>query len=143
MPIVTHEDEIALARLDVELADIIKKLGKKIGNLSESEKALGNSYQDYCKILGEYTRKMRDISKQMEVLAREERSGIEDQEVTDFKTKIDTVDDQIKKLENYYSRLKDLAVHKEGLTRKMDEYAALVIENAKIRKKIVQIWPEN
>ncbi len=57
---------------------------------------------------------------------------------TDFKTKIDTVDDQIKKLENYYSRLKDLAVHKEGLTRKMDEYAALVIENAKIRKKIVQ-----
>lgn len=138
IPIVTHEDEVALAKLDVELADIIKKIGKKIGQLSSQERSLGDSYQDYSKLLAEYARKMRDISKQMEVLAREERSGIEAAEVDAFKKKIAAVDDQTKKIETYYDRMKDLAVHKESLTKKMDEYAALMVENAKIRKKIVE-----
>jgi len=124
--------------LDVELADVIKRIGRKIAQLSAKEKDLGNSYQEYSKILADYVHKMRDKSKQMEVLAREERSGIEDGEVADFKKKITATEEQMKKIENYYDRLKDLAVHKESITVKMDEYAGLIIENAKIRKKIVE-----
>jgi hypothetical protein len=139
MPIVTHEDEILLARLDVELAQIFSKLAKKISGLGNAEKSLGELYQDYTKELQLYVRKMRDKSKQMEILAREERSGVEKSDVNDFKKNILDVDEQIKMLEGYYDRMKDLAIQKKNLIKKMDDYSKLTVNNAKIRKAIVEL----
>ncbi len=139
MPIVTHEDEIELAKLDVEVAQIFTKLAHKIDSLGSQENKLGEMYQSYGKDLQLYLRKLRDKSKQMDVLAREEHSGVDSSEVTEVKKTIHDVDDQIKMIEGFYDRLKDLALQKKGLTKKMQEYSKLVVDNAKIRKKIVML----
>jgi hypothetical protein len=139
MPIVTHEDEIQLAKIDMEVASIFSKLAKKIETISGQEKKLGETYQSYTKDLSAYVRKMRDKSKQMEVLAREERSGVEDADVKEYKKRIQSVDDQIKMIEGYYDRMKDLAMQKKGMIKRMDEYNKLVGTNSRIRRRIVDL----
>jgi phage-related tail protein len=139
MPIITHEDEILLAKIDVEVSEMFKKIASKIDKISDAEKSLGEIYQDYTKDLQEYARKMRDKSKQMEILAREERSGVEKAEVDDYKKKIVDVEEQIKMIEGYYDRLKDLAGQKRSMTKRMEEYVKMVQVNAKIRREIVEL----
>ena len=111
MPIVTHEDEIELAKLDVEVAQIFTKLAHKIDSLGSQENKLGEMYQSYGKDLQLYLRKLRDKSKQMDVLAREEHSGVDSSEVTEVKKTIHDVDDQIKMIEGFYDRLKENSKH--------------------------------
>ena len=137
MPIVTHEDAIELAKLDVEVAHLFTKIAHKINSLGSQEKKLGEMYQSYGKDLQVYSRKLRDKSKQMDVLSREENSGVESEDVAECKKRIHDVDDQIKMIEGFYDRLKDLSLQKNGLTKKMLEHSKLVIHNAKIRKSIV------
>ncbi|TFH31122.1 MAG: hypothetical protein E4G98_00725 [Promethearchaeota archaeon] len=139
MPIVTHQDEYLLSKIDVELAHELSGLARGINQISSHEKKLGELYQNYTKELEKYVRKLRDKSKQMDVLAREDRSGINEAEVKEFKKRITTVDDQIKMLEGYYDRIKDLSLQKVTLTKRMDEYAKLMIIHAKNRKSIVDI----
>ncbi len=95
-------------------------IAKKIETIADAEKKMGELYQSYSKDLGAYVRRMRDKSKQMEVLAREERSGIEDVDVKEYKARIQSVDDQIKKIEGYYDRLKDLSLQKKGMIKIID-----------------------
>ena len=137
MPIVTHEDAIELSKLDVEVAHLFTKIAHKINSLGSQEKKLGEMYQSYGKDLQVYSRKLRDKSKQMDVLSREENSGVESEDVAECKKRIHDVDDQIKMIEGFYDRLKDLSLQKNGLTKKMLEHSKLVIHNAKIRKSIV------
>lgn len=139
MPIVTHEDEILLAKIDADLASSIKGLSKKIVGLADQEKKLADSYNDYSKALTEYGRKMRDKYKQMDTLAREERSGIQMNEVKEYKKRIDELDDQIKMIVGYYDAMKDLAIQKRNMITKMDEYADNIVATAKIRKDIIDI----
>ncbi len=139
MPIVTHEDAIELAKLDVEVAQLFTKLAHRINSLGSQEKKLGDMYQSYGKDLQEYQRKLRDKSKQMDVLSREDHSGVDSEDVAECKKKIQDVDDQIKSIEGFYDRLKDLSLQKKGLTKKMEEYSRLIIHNAKIRKRIVLV----
>jgi len=139
MPIVTHEDAIELAKLDVEVAHLFTKLAHKINNLASQEKKLGEMYQSYGKDLQEYQRKLRDKSKQMDVLSREDNSGVESEDVSECKKRIHDVNDQVKMIEGFYDRLKDLSLQKKGLTKKMVEHSKLVIHNAKIRKSIVML----
>ena len=139
MPIVTHEDAIELAKLDVEVAHLFIKIAHKINSLGSQEKKLGEMYQSYGKDLQVYLRKLRDKSKQMDVLSREDNSGVDSEDVSECKKRIHDVDDQIKMIEGFYDRLKDLALQKKGLTKKMEEYSKLVVINARIRKSIVLI----
>ena len=139
MPIVTHEDAIELAKLDVEVAHLFSKIAHKINSLGSQEKKLGEMYQSYSKDLEVYLRKLRDKSKQMDVLSREDNSGVDSEDVSECKKRIHDVDDQIKMIEGYCDRLKDLSLQKKGLTKKMEEYSRLVVHNARIRKSIVLI----
>ncbi|MHA1519709.1 MAG: hypothetical protein ACTSVZ_02510 [Promethearchaeota archaeon] len=139
MPIVTHQDEYLLSKIDVELAHILTGLSRGINQISSHEKKLGEMYQNYTKELGKYVRKMRDKSKQMDVLAREDRSGIEASDVKDYKKRITVVDDQIKMLEGYYDSIKDLSLQKGTMIKRMQEYSKLMVAHAKNRKVIVDI----
>lgn len=139
MPIVTYQDEFLLSKIDVELSHILSGLSRGIGQISGHEKKLGELYQNYTKNLGKYVRKMRDKSKQMEILAREDRSGIEAADVKEYKKRIAAVDDQIQMIEGYYDRIKDLSLQKVTLTKRMNEYAKLMVTHAKNRKVIVDI----
>ena len=139
MPIITHQDEILLAKIDSEVAHMFAKLGGTIDSISSGEKKVAGLYQNYTKDLQNYVRRLRDKSKQMEILAREERSGIEDGDVKEIKNRVRGVDDRIQMIEAYCDRVKDLTLQKSGLTKRMREYAKLVVSNAQIRKKIVNI----
>lgn len=139
MPIITHQDLIELAKIDVDVANHFAKIAKKIETIASAEKKMGELYQSYTKDLSAFVRKMRDKSKQMEVLAREENSGVDDAEVKAYKKRVTEVTDQIKALEGYYDRTKDLAMQKKGMIKRMEEYNKLVVNNAKIRKRIVEI----
>ncbi|MHA1777368.1 MAG: hypothetical protein DRO88_00345 [Promethearchaeia archaeon] len=139
MPIVTHQDEYLLSKIEVELANMINSLAREIDSIKNQEKKLGDMYQAYTKDLGKYIRKMRDKSKQMDVLAREDKSGISKTEVDAYKKQVQKVDDRIRMIEGYYDRLKDLALQKNNLTKRMKEYASLMVSHAKIRNNIVDI----
>lgn len=139
MPIVTHQDEYLLSKIETELAKLLNTLARDIDSIKSQEKKLGEMYQFYTKDLGKYIRKMRDKSKQMDVLAREDRSGITKAEVDAYKKQIQKVDDRIRMIEGYYDRLKDLALQKNNLIKRMSEYAKLMVSHAKIRDYIVDI----
>ncbi len=139
MPIITHQDLIELAKIDVEVASHFGKIAKKIETIASAEKKMGDLYQSYTKDLSIFVRKMRDKSKQMEVLAREENSGVDDADVKAYKKRVQDVEDQIKSIEGYYDRTKDLALQKRGMIKRMEEYNKLVVNNAKIRKRLVEL----
>ncbi|MCF2139105.1 MAG: hypothetical protein K9W44_03525 [Candidatus Lokiarchaeota archaeon] len=139
MPIVTHQDEYLLSKIDIELAGMLNYLARDIESIRNQEKKLGDMYQSYTKDLGKYIRKMRDKSKQMDVLAREDKSGITKADVDAYKKQIQKVDDRIRMIEGYYDRMKDLALQKNNLIKRMNEYAKLIVNHAKIRKTIVDI----
>ncbi len=115
------------------------RLAGKIESIAKAEKRMGEMYQSYSKDLMIYVRKMRDKSKQMETLAREGGSGVNESEVKDYKRRIQSVDDKIKMIEGYYDRMKDLSMQKIGMIKRMKEYNNLVVLNSRIRKKIVDI----
>ncbi len=139
MPIITYEDEKLLGRLDIEVARQYNTIASRIKQITKQEVKLGDSYQKYTKDLQDLTRKMRDKSKQMEILAREDRSGVSDTEVKAFKSQVASVDDRIKAIEIYSDRIKDLALQKQGIIDRLQEYTSMVVPFARLRQEIVDI----
>lgn len=139
MPIVTHEDEKILSNLEIEIAKMMTDISSKERSISQQEIKLADSYRDYCQFLGKFVRKLRDLGKQIEILSREERSGITKEDVEFNKSFVSAIDSTIEVKEKYYDKLKDLATQKKSLQDKRDEYAAILVETAKIRIKIVEV----
>ncbi|MHA1112478.1 MAG: hypothetical protein ACTSRE_15390 [Promethearchaeota archaeon] len=137
MPIVTHEDEKLLSNLEIEVAHMLKQMSSKEKSISHAEKKLADQYGDYTRFMGIFVRKLRDLSKQLEILSREDRSGITKEEVEDNKGYVRHLDSTIDLKEKYYDKLKDLAIQKKSLLEKRVEYANIMIEIARIRKKVV------
>lgn len=137
MPIVTHEDEKLLSNLEIEVAHMLKQMSSKEKSIAGTEKKLADQYGDYTRFMGIFVRKLRDLSKQLEILSREDRSGITKDEVEDNKQWVHHLDNAIDLKEKYYDKLKDLAIQKKSLLEKRVEYAAIMIEIARIRKKVV------
>ncbi len=138
-PIITHEDEKLLASLDVDIAKQFKSLSKNIKKIKKRERKLGEEYQDYTKELKAYVRIMKDKEKQLEILAREKSSGVSQEEIDEYKKRIQDETDKIKMIEGYYDRLKDLALAKETIISTMREYSDLLKDNSDIREEIVDL----
>lgn len=139
MPIITTEDEKQLANLEIDIADMMKDLSQKEKSIAAAEVNIADMYAKYIRFLGLYVRKLRDLSKQLEILSREERSGITTEEVSRNKNMVNHIDDVIEVKESYFDKLKDLAVQKKSLLVKRVEYADILINTAKLRKKMVDI----
>ncbi|TFG18926.1 MAG: hypothetical protein EU530_07740 [Promethearchaeota archaeon] len=137
MPIVTHEDEKLLSNLEIEVAHMLKQMSGKEKSISQAEKKLADQYGDYTRFMGIFVRKLRDLSKQLEILSREDRSGITKDEVEDNKGYVRHLDNAIDLKEKYCDKLKDLAIQKKSLLEKRVEYADIMIEIARIRKHVV------
>lgn len=139
MPIITTEDEKQLANLEIDIADMMKDLSQKEKSIAAAEVNIADMYAKYIRFLGLYVRKLRDLSKQLEILSREERSGITTEEVSRNKDMVNHIDDVIEVKESYFDKLKDLAVQKKSFLVKRVEYADILINTAKLRKKMVDI----
>jgi hypothetical protein len=139
LPIITTEDEKQLADLEIDIANMMKNLSQKEKLIAAAEVNIADMYSKYIRFLGLYVRKLRDLSKQLEILSREERSGITTEEVSRNKNMVNHIDDVIEVKESYFDKLKDLAVQKKSLLVKRVEYADILINTAKFRKKMVDI----
>jgi hypothetical protein len=137
-PIITHEDELELAKLEKELVSHFKKLAK-------AQSALINSQLKYADNLTKtnitrdmLNRTFRDVLKQMQTLAREHRSNIKDEEVNLYKDIIQKNDDYIKRNNIYLNAIKDLAVQKEYLVQKKEEFTEALSGLADKRSTVIK-----
>jgi hypothetical protein len=137
-PIITHEDELELAKLEKELVSQFKKLAK-------AQSALINSQLKYAENLTKtnitrdmLNRTFRDVLKQMQTLARERRSNIKDEEVNLYKEIIQKNDDYVKRNNLYLNAIKDLAVQKEYLVQKKEELIDALVEVADKRSIVIK-----
>jgi hypothetical protein len=137
-PIITHEDELELAKTEQELVKEIKKLAK-------TQSALVNSQKKYAENLTKATlaremmnRTYRDVLKQMQTLVREKRSNIKDEEVQLFDDIIHQNDKYIEANKSYIDSIKNLTLKKDYLIEKKEEFADALNEVAQRRSVIIK-----
>ncbi|MHA2390925.1 MAG: hypothetical protein ACXAEX_03060 [Promethearchaeota archaeon] len=137
-PIITHSDELELAKAEKELVSHFKKL-------SRAQSALISSQLKYAENISKATitremlnRTFRDTLKQMQTLAREHRSNIKDEEVKLYQEIIKQNDEYIKANNTYLNAIKDLAVQKEYLVAKKDEFIEALSDVASRRSIVIK-----
>ncbi|MCK4687442.1 MAG: hypothetical protein KAT66_04885 [Candidatus Lokiarchaeota archaeon] len=138
MPIITHEDELELAKMEKELVGQLKKL-------INAQSALISIQLKYAENItkANITREMlnrtfRDVLKQMQTLAREHRSNIKDEEVNLYKEIITQNDKYIEGNKRYLNAIKDLAVQKDYLVEKKKEFANALSDVANKRSIVIK-----
>jgi hypothetical protein len=137
-PIITHEDELILARSEKDLVAQFKKLAKAQKNLINSQMKYAESIANANNIREMLNRTFRDVLKQMQTLAREHRSNIKDEEVNLYKEIISKNDGYIKANNIYLNAIKDLAVQKEYLVQKKEEFVDSLAELANKRSIVIK-----
>ncbi|MFW9998926.1 MAG: hypothetical protein ACFE9Q_11460 [Candidatus Hodarchaeota archaeon] len=137
-PIITHEDELILAKTERDLVSQFKKLAKAQSALISSQKKYAENISKANNIREMLNRTFRDVLKQMQTLAREHRSNIKDEEVNLYKQIIQKNDDYIKANNKYMNAIKDLAVQKEYLVQKKEEFVDALSEVADRRSTVIK-----
>lgn len=137
-PIITHQDELELAKSEKELISHFKKLSK-------AQNGLINSQQKYAESISKanieremLNRSFRDVLKQMQVLAREHKSNIGDEEVKLYQEIIQQNDKYIKANNTYLNAIKDLAVQKEYFISKKEEFVDSLSDLANNRTAVIK-----
>ncbi len=137
-PIITHQDELELAKSEKELVSQFKKLAKAQSALIGSQKKYAENLTKANNVREMLNRTFRDVLKQMQTLAREHRSNIKDEEVNLYKEIIQKNDDYIKANNKYLNAIKDLAVQKEYLVQKKKEFVDALAEVADRRTAVIK-----
>ncbi|MFX1378477.1 MAG: hypothetical protein ACFFA4_05240 [Promethearchaeota archaeon] len=137
-PIITHEDELILAKAEKDLVSQFKKLAKAQKNLISSQLKYAENVTKANITREMLNRVFRDVLKQMQTLAREHRSNIKDEEVNLYKDIISKNDDYIKANNKYLNAIKDLAVQKEYLVQKKEEFVNALSELADKRTIVIK-----
>lgn len=137
-PIITHEDELELAKMEKELVSQFKKLGKAQNALIGSQKKYAENISKVNVTREMVNRTFRDVLKQMQTLVRERRSNIKDEEVKLFQEIIQKNDEYIKANNTYLNAIKDIAVKKEYLVEKKEEFVDALGEIANRRSAVIK-----
>ncbi|MFX1502744.1 MAG: hypothetical protein ACFFDH_17415 [Promethearchaeota archaeon] len=137
-PIITHEDELILAKTEKELVSQFKKLAKMQSALVDSQKKYAENLTRTNIFRDMLNRTFRDVLKQMETLAREHRSNIKDEEVKLYKEIIQKNDDFIKANNGYLNAIKDITIQKEYLVQKKIEFADALASVASRRSVVIR-----
>ncbi|MFW9950869.1 MAG: hypothetical protein ACFFKA_12185 [Candidatus Thorarchaeota archaeon] len=137
-PIITHEDELELGKMEKQLVSEIKKLVKFQQDLVDSQKKYADNIRKVNLARDMLNRTYRDVLKQMQTLVREKRSNIKDEEVNLFQDIIHKNDEYIKVNNSYLDAIKDLALKKEYFIEKKIEFAEALSEVANKRSIIIK-----
>ena len=137
-PIITHEDELELAKMEKDLASEIRKMAKSQDNLIDSQKKYADNLRKVNVARDLLNRTFRDVLKQMQTLVREKRSNIKDEEVNIYQDIIHKNDDYIKINNAYIDAIKDLALKKEYFITKKLEVADALGEVASKRSVVIK-----
>jgi len=137
-PIITHQDELELAKSEKELVAQFKKLSKAQSSLISAQMKYAENISKTNITREMLNRTFRDVLKQMQTLAREHRSNIKDEEVKLFQEIIKQNDEYIKGNNTYLNAIKDLAVQKEYLVAKKDEFVEALSDVANKRSIVIK-----
>ncbi len=137
-PIITHEDELELASIEKELASKIKKLAKSQNTLINSQKKYAENLAKTNLARQSLNRTYRDVLKQMEVLARESRSNIKDEEVKLFQEIIHKNDEYVEANDKYFNMIKDITIKKEYFVTKKNQLADAISDVASRRTVVIK-----
>ncbi len=86
---------------------------------------------------GALNRTLRDVFKQMKMLAREHKSNVKEKDVNILKELIRQSDQFIENTNKYIDAIKELALKKEYLAQKQNEFAEALENIAKERKAVI------
>ncbi|MFW9941630.1 MAG: hypothetical protein ACFFFT_11365 [Candidatus Thorarchaeota archaeon] len=137
-PIITHEDELELAKMEKELVSLFKKLSRAQSTLISSQQKYAENISKANITREMLNRTFRDVLKQMQTLAREHRSNIKDEEVKLYQEIIRENDEYVKGNNIYLNAIKDLAVQKEYLVAKKNEFVEALSELANKRSIVIK-----
>jgi len=137
-PIITHEDELELASIEKDLAKEIKKLAKSQSTLINSQKKYAENLAKTNLVRQSLNRTYRDVLKQMQVLARESKSNIKDEEVNLFQDIIHKNDEYIEANDKYFNALKDITLKKEYFITKKIQLADAINDVASRRAVVIK-----
>jgi hypothetical protein len=137
-PIITHEDELELAKMEKELVSQLSKLAKAQRTLISSQEKYADNISKANIARDMLNRTFRDVLKQMQTLAREHRSNIKDEEVKLYQEIIRQNDEYIKANTTYLNAIKDLAVQKEYLIEKKEEFVEALSNVADKRSTVIK-----
>ena len=137
-PIITHEDELELSKMEKELVAQFKKLAKAQTNLIGTQKKYAENITKANITREMLNRVFRDVLKQMQTLAREHRSNIKDEEVKLYQGIIRKNDEFIKANNKYLNAIKDLAVQKEYLVEKKGDFVDALADVANKRALVIK-----
>lgn len=138
MPIITHEDELDLARLENELVDKLEDHAKEQNKVIKAQMKLAEKLTDMNISRKSLNRTMRDVFKQMQMLAREHRSNVKEEDVNLMENLIRQNDKYIEANDKYLNALKDLAIRKDYLVEKKKEFAEALEEVAERREDVIK-----
>ncbi len=137
-PIITHEDELELAKMEKEVVSQIRKLAKAQNTLIDSQKKYAENLKKATLTREMLNRAFRDVLKHMQTLVREKRSNIKDEEVKLFQDIIHKNDGYIEVNNKYIDSIKDIAVKKDYLVEKKYEFASALSEVANKRSIVIK-----
>ncbi|MHA1915776.1 MAG: hypothetical protein ACW986_00585 [Promethearchaeota archaeon] len=137
-PIITHQDELELAKSERELVSQFKKLARAQSALISSQEKYAENISKATIIRDMLNRTFRDVLKQMQTLAREHKSNIQDEEVKLYQEIIQQNDKYIKANNTYLNAIKDLAVQKEYLIAKKEEFVDSLSDLANKRAAVIK-----
>lgn len=137
-PIITHEDELELASIEKTLANKIKKLAKSQSTLVNAQKKYAENIAKTNLVRQSLNRTFRDVLKQMQVLARESKSNIKDEEVNLFQEIIHKNDEYVEANDKYFNALKDITIKKEYFITKKIQLADAITDVASRRATVIK-----
>ncbi|MFX1496843.1 MAG: hypothetical protein ACFFBH_04910 [Promethearchaeota archaeon] len=137
-PIITHEDELELARTEKELVNQIKKLAKAQSDLINSQKKYAENLTKANLAREMLNRTFRDVIKQMQTLVREKKSNIQEEEIRLYQDIIHKNDEYIDTNNKYIDAIKNLALKKEYFIEKKNEFADALNELASKRSAVIK-----
>ena len=137
-PIITHQDELELAKSEKELAAQLKKLAKWQRAVGSTQIKLAADLAKMNIARQTLNRIFRDVLKQMQTLAREHSSNVDDEEVNIFQDIIHANDNYLEVNTSYVNAVKDLAIRKQDLAARKDLFANALIELAGKRSTVIK-----
>lgn len=137
MPILTPEDEIDLAKFEVEL---VKNWNKMIG----SQKSVTAAHMRLSDLIIKensareiFLRTARDVYKQMKVLAREKMSNIDEDDEKIIQKIIHDNEQIYENNKKFLNAIKDLGLQREYLHKEFQELTEALKEVSSKRKAVV------